>query len=358
MVQLPPPVHGAALRNKSLLESSVINEEFNIVPLPLFFADEVKDIGKFSFRKLGKTWSYCLGLVKILSRQRIDLAYFTLSPFGFAFYRDLLIVTILKCFRVKRLYHFRIKGIRSTAGSRIGKPLVKYALKGADIICLSQHHLSDFDNLYTRRPYIVPNGIKVEAVETLTPPERSPSQPIKILFISNLARAKGVFDLLEALRLLHLRGIDFTAQLVGAEHDITYEELKKAIEAGGMANKVSVPGAKFGQEKFRLLTEADIFVFPTCFELFPGVILEAMQFGKAVIASTEGSLPEIIDNHVNGILVPKQDPVALSHAIKQLLDDAGLRSELGQNAREKFFAQYTLDKFENKMKEVFEYVLQ
>lgn len=109
MAQLPPPVHGAALRNKSLLESAVINREFTIIPLPLFFADEVRDIGKFSIKKLWKTFVYCGQLIAILMSKKVDVAYFTMSPAGFAFYRDLMIVTILKLFRVKRLYHFRVE---------------------------------------------------------------------------------------------------------------------------------------------------------------------------------------------------------------------------------------------------------
>ena len=60
MAQLPPPVHGAALRNKSLLDSELLNNEFNIINLPLRFIDDMKELGKFSFRKIGLMIRYCL----------------------------------------------------------------------------------------------------------------------------------------------------------------------------------------------------------------------------------------------------------------------------------------------------------
>jgi glycosyltransferase involved in cell wall biosynthesis len=355
MCQLPPPVHGAALRNLSLLESKLLNEEFIFVPLPLQFASSVKDIGRFSIKKLFIAFSYCAKLFWILSTQRIHLAYFTMSPFGFAFYRDVMIVSLLKLFRVKRLYHFRVKGIKKTASSSLGKRLVKYSFRNSDIICLSKHHLLDLDNLNFREPFLVPNGIRIE--ESYREQPFVDKQPLEIIFISNLARTKGVYDLLEALKQLHRSGTRFIARYIGAEHDISFAELERDIKAAGLEGKVIVAGPKYDREKFELLNQSDIFVFPTYFELFPGVVLEAMQFKKAIVASTEGSIPEMIDDGKNGLLVPVQDPAALAIAIQRLCDEKTLRAELAKNAREKFLAEFTMDKFETNMQQVFERVL-
>ena len=356
MAQLPPPVHGAALRNKSVLDSKLINEKFELIPLPLCFANEVKDIGKFSFRKLYLALAYYARLIFVLSRQKIDLAYFTMSPSGFAFYRDIIIIVILKIFGIKRLYHFRIKGIQKTAKSKLGYALVKFAFKDADIICLSKHHLSDIAGFCTKKPFVIPNGIKVEInLEHYPVPVKN--IPLKILFISNLSRNKGVFDLLLALSILNKEGIDFTSQIVGAEHEISLKELENVVNEKGLQKRVKICGAQFGAEKLKLLTEADIFVFPTYFELFPGVILEAMQFGKAIVASTEGSIPEIIDDKINGLLVQKSDIIALAKNIKALLLNEQLRLILGQRAQEKFFNSFTLEIFEKRMKDAFEQVV-
>lgn len=118
MAQLPPPVHGAALRNKSLLESSLLNNEFKIYSLPLKFINNLKDLGKFSLRKMFLMMVHCIRMTCILLTKKIDLVYFTMSPSGGAFYRDILFISIIKLFGKKRILHFRVKGIQKQAALR------------------------------------------------------------------------------------------------------------------------------------------------------------------------------------------------------------------------------------------------
>jgi glycosyltransferase involved in cell wall biosynthesis len=352
MVQLPPPVHGAALRNKSLLESSKLNEDFSLIAAPLYFANEVRNIGKFSFRKIYLTFTYCANLIRILKKNRVDLAYFTLSPFGWAFYRDMLIVSILKMFHVKRLYHLRIKGIKKTTQSGIGKGLVNYAFKNASVICLSKNHVEDLIGTEPKKIFVIPNGIRVESLKAEND-QGWISNSCKILFLSNLSRKKGVFDLLEALVNLRAEHIPFDVQIVGADHDLSRKDLEDFISKNGLSGSVIVPGPVYGDDKFKLLAACDIFVFPTRFELFPGVVLEAMQLGKAIVTTMEGSIPEIIDDGANGVLVQKEDVIELTAAINNLIADQQKRECLGRNAREKFFSSFTLDRFELNMSKVF-----
>ncbi|HTQ65116.1 MAG TPA: glycosyltransferase family 4 protein [Puia sp.] len=361
MAQIPPPVHGAALRNKSLMESKVLNERFHIHPLPLRFVSEMKDLGHFSFRKIGLTISYTFRLLWILITQKTDLAYFTMSPFGGAFYRDILFISCLKLFRKKVLLHFRIKGIKKTSETKWGRRLIKYAFKNSDIICLSRNHMQDVEGFTFRTPFIVPNGIKVEPFLTeLLHKYNDRNQNgngLKILFLSNLSKTKGVYELLEALQILKKKGFDFQAEIVGDEATIGFEELRRMIEAAGLQKNVLVMGPRYGKEKFMMIADADIFVFPTYFELFPGVILEAMQFGKPIVTTFEGSIPEMIDNGKSGILVPQKDSVALAQAIETLIHDPEKRKRIAEEAQKKFFNEFTLEKFEHNMLEVFEKII-
>src|SRR5687768_4243151 len=161
------------------------------------------------------------------------------------------------------------------------------------------------DGLNAREPFLVPNGIKIEESYS-TQMRPAGKSAIEIIFISNLARTKGVYDLMEALKQLQAAGVDFMARYIGAEHDTGFSELENDIKAAGLQEKVIVAGPKYGAETFDLLAQADIFVFPTYFEFLPGGVLEAMQFRPAVVASTEGSIPEMIDGGKNGLLVPVQ----------------------------------------------------
>jgi hypothetical protein len=61
----------------------------------------MKDLGKFSFRKIWLMIRYCLSLAGILINNKVDVVYFTMSPSGGAFYRDMLFITIIKLFAKK-----------------------------------------------------------------------------------------------------------------------------------------------------------------------------------------------------------------------------------------------------------------
>lgn len=86
-----------------------------------------------------------------------------------------------------------------------------------------------------------------------------------------------------------------------------------------------------------LMSAIDVLVLPSvAHEDFPNVILEAMGFGRAVIASSLAGTPEQVEDGVTGILVPPGDPGALAAAISHLLDHAALRAEMGRAGRRRF----------------------
>ena len=82
-----------------------------------------------------------------------------------------------------------------------------------------------------------------------------------------------------------------------------------------------------------------------------------MQFGKAIVSTFEGSIPEMIDNNVNGILVQQQNAPALADAIAEFLDNPEKTVQFGALAKKKFFDEFTLQAFEAKMHSVFKEVL-
>jgi glycosyltransferase involved in cell wall biosynthesis len=96
-----------------------------------------------------------------------------------------------------------------------------------------------------------------------------------------------------------------------------------------------------------LMEAMDVFVLASVIEGFPNVLLEAMAMTKAVIATSVGGIPELIESGENGILVPPSDGKALAQAILSLLEDRGKRAELGARAQEKMREEFTLDRMLN-----------
>jgi glycosyltransferase involved in cell wall biosynthesis len=354
-IKTPPPITGATLMNKRVYDSGLLREAFNIRSICISYMKHRNEMGKWKFSKFFVFFNILFQLLYELIFYRPAMIYFQLSPHGFAFLRDLFFVSIMKIFHVRIVFHIRGKGI--TLKSNFAKRFYKYCFRNEYIICLSLLLKSDIDDVYTGKVSIVPNGIpdsNPEKKDNL-PTETKP----KLLFLSNLIKSKGVLDYIEALSILCKKGVDFKGTIVGAEGDISEPEINQIIKNNNLQDKVHYLGPKYYNEKNRILFENDLFIFPTKmpWECFPGVILEAMQFGLPVISTTEGAIPEIIDDGVTGFVVEKSSPQQLAEKIEILIKNPQLRQEMGQAGRKKYEEKYTLRQFEENMKNVFTDVL-
>lgn len=77
-----------------------------------------------------------------------------------------------------------------------------------------------------------------------------------------------------------------------------------------------------------------------------------MQHNLPCISTTEGGIPDIIDDGKIGFLVPKYNAQTLAEKIQVLLTDAELRQRMGKAGREKFEKDFTLEVFEKRMDEI------
>jgi glycosyltransferase involved in cell wall biosynthesis len=90
------------------------------------------------------------------------------------------------------------------------------------------------------------------------------------------------------------------------------------------------------------MQDATFLVFPTeCYEGFPMVLLEAMATGLPVIASRQGSLPEILQDGASGLLVPPGDPEHWAGALRWAINHPEAMAAMGQQARRAFESRYT-----------------
>jgi len=355
IVNLPPPINGATLMNKTLIESELIANSFKTHVIPFRFPKNISDYGTVSLRKIIKIFYYGFLLINSLIFFKPDIAYFTVSPSGVAFFRDVFYVSILKIFKVKILYHLHGKGIKDNAkSSRVMRKLYRYTFKNEHVICLSELLVCDIESVYNCTPYIVYDGIKNVYGDDKIKVHKDKKE-VRILFLSHLNKSKGILVFLDALSLLNDHNVDYKARIVGDSADISIEELKKYSEDKNLNSKVDIVGPKYSTEKYLEFLNSDIFVFPTFYkpETFGLVVLEAMQFGLAVISTREGSLPVIVDEGKTGFLIEKKNPQELAEKIKILIDDAKLRKKMGKAGKEKFLKKFTLEKYEKNMLEVF-----
>ena len=342
IAQLPPPVHGASMMNNYVKKSKIINDAFSVFILPLQFADNLEDIGNFSFNKITKMFGFSFKLIKTLFRIKPKLVYFTLAPFGGAFYRDALFVFLIKLFRVKIIFHLHGKGIIDESQNAFKRKIYQFVFKNTYVITLSKMLDYDIEKVHYGKIFNLANGIEIYEGEKII----DQKEKLRILYLSNLVITKGVVDLVNALALIGEIGVDYQVDIVGNSADISILELKELIERKGISKRVNVLGPKYGNEKWEALQNSDIFVLPTYFknECFPLVLLEAMQMNNAIISTNNGAIEEIIENC--GILVPQNSPKELAIAIKELLSDPERIQRLKEKSRIEFDKKYTLEIFE------------
>ena len=347
----PPPVHGSSMMGRYIMESSIINQSYDCNYINLSTSLTVDEIGKNSFIKIVRYLSIVAQVLKQLITNKPQLCYLAITAKGLAFYKDSLIALLVKSFGVRLVYHFHNKGVSTKQHKFIDNLLYLIVFKNTDAILLSKHLYPDIQKYFpTTRVLYCPNGIPDIDAGQKTLDKRN-NEKVEILFLSNLIESKGVFVLLQACKILKQKGILFHCTFVGGEGNIKAQHFQQKVNDLGLVEQVVYIGKKYGKEKEKPFSNADIFAFPTYYdnETFGLVNLEAMQYSLPVISTYEGGIPDVVENGVTGFLVPQKDAKALSEKLELLIKNPELRSQLGSAGRLKYEREFTLVHFEKRL---------
>jgi glycosyltransferase involved in cell wall biosynthesis len=184
------------------------------------------------------------------------------------------------------------------------------------------------------RLLVVLNGVREIPVELRAHPETS---PVRIVSVARFEAPKDHATLLRALA--QLPDLDWELELVG---DGPLEPACRALAAAlGIAGRVRFPG--YTPVVAEALGRAQIFALSSRSEALPRSVLEAMRAGLPVVATQVGGVPELVDNGVNGMLVPRGDTGALTAALAGLIPDAARRLQLGTAARLSYEGRFRLE---------------
>lgn len=353
IMHMPPPVHGAAMMGKYIHDSKIVNNAFECRYINPTTAANLEDIGKIGVRKLRDFYSLLKKIRRTVKDFVPDIVYFTANACGGPFYKDFIIVELLKRMGCRIVVHYHNKGVSTRQNRLLDNYLYRRFFKGLKVILLAEALYKDIQKYVKREVVeICPNGIP-ESLDYEPTAKRDNVVP-HILFLSNLIESKGVFVLLDALKILKEKGYSFVCDFVGGETaEIDAARFDHEVEQRGLSDIAIYHGRKYGEEKNEHYRNADMMVFPTYYhnECFPLVLLEAMQCGVACVSTNEAAIPEIIDDGRTGLLVDKGAggvPSAedVSVAIEKLITDRQLCYQMGQEGRKKFEKEYSLDVFE------------
>jgi glycosyltransferase involved in cell wall biosynthesis len=221
--------------------------------------------------------------------------------------------------------------LNKTFQARILRP----ALKKADLLTfVSARNLyfvaEKFGNYIIRKSSILPMGISI-------PKEYPPGNPNKLLFIGRLVKIKGIDFLIKGLAIALKENPNLELDILG--DGPLYSELRALAKQLHIENNIQFRGFLVGKEKDSHLKEAAALLISSIIdehgyeEGLPVAALEGLAYGKIVMATKTGSMPEVIHHKINGLLIPPGDSKAIAESLSTLSKEKTAADLMRQNAR-------------------------
>jgi glycosyltransferase involved in cell wall biosynthesis len=340
---------------------------------------KLEDIGDLRLGKVILLLGYCLQAIWCRFRYGVQNFYYIPAPGKrSALYRDWMVMLICRPFFKRVILHWHAAGLAKWLELVVtmrSRSLTYRLMKRVDLsIVLSKYNRADAEKLFSRQVRVVSNGIPdpcPQFAEELLPRRKArfaarrkllagapleaadlrdagndPRQ-VKVLYLAHCTREKGVFDALRGVALanqrLRQRQSPLSLRLLVTGGFVTAEEkaeFDQRMAEPGIAETVNYLGFVSGEQKHRLLREADLFCFPTYYENEnqPVNLIEAMAFGLPILTTRWRSLPELFPDKYPG-LVNVRSPEQVADGLLALMD-----SETGEGFRESFLRSYTLER--------------
>jgi glycosyltransferase involved in cell wall biosynthesis len=281
-----------------------------------------------------------LRLVALACLGRIDLLHLNMAERA-SVWRKGIVVWLGFLFRIPVVLHCH--GAELVEWSRgllpLGRRLLVATLARVDRVVVLGSYWRDFmvDELG-----VPPGRVDVlwNAVPAAGVARRHHDGVVRLLFLGRLGERKGVPELLAALGEPRLRALPWSAVLAG---DGAVERFRREVADAGLAQRIELPGWIEEAAAQRYLAEADILVLPSHNEGLPIAVLEAMAGGLAIVTTPVGAITDAIRDDDTGLLVPAGDTPALAGALHRLIQDEALRQRLGERARARFAADFSIE---------------
>jgi len=213
-----------------------------------------------------------------------------------------------------------------------------FTLKVARRIIVVSRNLIKFPiTLFKSKIIYIPNAIEIlpsiekDHIISFRQKYKLPEDCDIVVSIGRVTRQKGFDILIRAWKIIRKNNINSKTKLliIGPIHDRRYYEYLLKLTKNN--DDIIFLGKIPEKDVFAAIHEAKIIVIASREEGFPTVLLEAIGFGKPIIATSVGSIPEIIQNGVTGLLVKPEDPESLAKALMKLLTDDKLRNSIENN---------------------------
>ncbi len=360
LVKLGHQVHvitQTAGAESELLEDGVLVSR--VKPIRLRFLSLFKELLPETCERLEYSWAVSRKLRQLVKKYDIEIVESCEARFeGFWYYlfhrKPRLVVKlhtpesiVFKIDRIPADLDIRIKDVLETWWMFTAHALIPVTRAVAELV--ARH--------YKIKPPLIPPTYYPVDSERFRPNGRKRSNLCpQILYAGRLEIRKGVMDLLEAIPLVLKEFPTAHFNFVGGDAGVRHLMDRRIPELGCAGNMTFTDQVdRHGMVKY--YQGADLCVFPSLWENFAFVALEAMACGETVVATRVGGFVEMIEDGVSGVLCNPEDAQDLAAKIIQVLKDRESNERMGREARKKMVETYSMEKKAQQMVEIYKGLL-
>ena len=326
----------------NLLMDSSLAEEYDLVHFQV--GSEGRKEGPIA--KLVRLLLSPFWLAATILFRHVTLVHLNTSLNPRAYWRDLAYLFVAKAMGARVLYqvHGGKLPLEFFKGRRALTAFLRWTLSLPDaVVVLAQCELAAYREFVPEQQVqVIPNGIDCRpylAVPTVNAPA---DKPLRLLFFGRLDRAKGLYEILQGLRLASELGVD--ARLVVAGSGPEEDRLKRYAQALGVGPRTVFVGPVYGRDKVKIMAGSDVMLLPSYSEGLPYALLEGMAAGLPIVATAVGAIPDVMSEGLHGCIVPPRDGRAIAEALALLHTDREKLSWMSRAARRRIRAAFSIER--------------
>ncbi|MFW5803752.1 MAG: glycosyltransferase family 4 protein [bacterium] len=274
-----------------------------------------------------------------------------------SFFRDYQFIKILRFLNKRYIIFFRGWSDES-AEYIIKQNKYKRALENSSaLIVLSKEFKTKLRKWGIKQPiYIETTAFDDDLIKNISMNVPKKNKQINLLFLARVEKTKGIYELLDAYKLLKSKFPFLTLTIAG--DGSVLKDVKLQVKEKNLQN-IKFTGYVKSEKKKEIFLKSDIYIFPSFHgEGMPNSVLEAMAFGLPVITRSVGGLKDFFEDGRMGFMTESKAPAALAKLIEKLISNQKLIAEISDYnknyAKKNFMASNVAKRTEKIYSEVLE----
>ena len=342
----PEPLSGVSIANQVVNEVLSEDSQFEVDLINTSYSIFDEEIGKFSFKKAFFYLTLNLNIFKIFKHKIIYITpgqtFYGILKYGF-------FIILGSVFRKELIIHvhgnYLGKEYQSLKGFKrvLFYFLVSRFTKGIVLSNSLKHNLTPF--LEDKNIFSLPNFAQDYLY---TEDKKLVNDELRIFYLSNLMKEKGIFCLLNALKNLEKNNIIYKAKIAG---NIDQKYSKEILNLFTELKNAEYIGVVNGDDKKNLLKWGNVFVLPTFYKMEgqPISILEAMATKNLVVTTNHAGIPDIFKDKVNGYLVKKNSIKSIQDILTYIATNKSEIEKIATYNKEYFLDNFTVNAFKKNL---------